>query len=64
MAIKVERNIQTKFSAKGTLSEITAEGFSIIDEKEGTTDLLKFADLKELVGKSITIAVASKEDAE
>lgn len=64
MSIKIEKNIQTKFSGKGLLSEITTEGFSITDEKEGATELLTFAALRELVGKIVNISFASKEDTE
>ena len=64
MSIKVERINQTKFSAKGLLKDITETAFVVEDIKEGTVENLTFASLRELLGKEVTIAIASKEDAE
>lgn len=64
MSIKVERVTNTKFSAKGLLKNITETSFVIEDIKEGTVENLTFASLRELLGKEVTIAIASKEDAE
>jgi hypothetical protein len=64
MSIKIEKVTNTKFSAKGLLKDITTTGFVVEDIKEGTVENLTFAALKELLGKEVTIAIASKEDAE
>lgn len=64
MSIKVERVTNTKFVAKGLLREISNEAFIVEDIKEGVSEKLTFAELRELLNKEVTISFASKEDAE
>jgi len=61
MSVKIEEIKNTKFSAKGILTEISTDGFVIEDEKDGTVEVLTFEDIKTLIGKSVNIAFANKE---
>ncbi len=60
--VKVEQNSTIKFSAKGELVGINADGIVVKDLKEGTLDTIKFADVLTLKGKEITIAIQNKEE--
>jgi len=62
MSVKTEKLESVKFSAKGVLTEITAEGFVIEDEKSGDIEVLTLEDIQTLIGKSVTIAFANKEE--
>ena len=62
MSVKIEEVKNTKFSAKGILTEISAEGFHIEDEKSKDIEILTIEDIRTLIGKSVTIAFANKED--
>jgi hypothetical protein len=59
--VKVEQNSTIKFSAKGELVSISNIGITVKDLKEGTEDVIKFEDLKILIGKEITVAIQNKE---
>ena len=61
MSVKIEEIKNTKFSAKGILTEISVDGFVIEDEKSGDIETLTFEDIKILIGKSVTIAFANKQ---
>jgi len=61
MSVKIEEIKNTKFSAKGILTEVSVDGFVIEDEKSGDIETLTFEDIKTLIGKSVTIAFANKE---
>jgi hypothetical protein len=61
MSVKIENTSVTKLSAKGILKEWSEEGFVITDEKEGFDELLSKADIKSLLGKSVTIVFQNKE---
>jgi hypothetical protein len=64
MSVKKEKNVTTKLSGKGILRKIDLENqcFVIEDVKEGTLDLLKFEDIKELLNKEITYSFQNKEE--
>jgi len=59
--VKIEKTDVLKCSAKGILKDITSEGFEIIDEKEQVVEVLSFAQLKEMIGKSVVFSVTNKE---
>jgi hypothetical protein len=59
--VKIEKTDVLKCSAKGILKDITAEGFEIIDEKEQIVEVLTFAQLKEMIGRSVVFSVTNKE---
>ena len=61
MSVKIEEIKNTKFSAKGILTEVSVDGFVIEDEKSGDIETLTFEDIKTLIGKSVTISFANKE---
>jgi len=60
--VKVEQNSTIKFSAKGELVDITEVGITVKDLKEGTLDVIKFEDVRTLIGKEVTIAFQNKEE--
>jgi len=60
--VKIEQNSTIKFSAKGELVDITEVGITVKDLKEGTLDVIKFADVRTLIGKEVTIAIQNKEE--
>jgi len=60
--VKIEQNSTIKFSAKGELVEINDIGIVVKDLKEGTLDVIKFADVRTLIGKEVTIAIQNKEE--
>ncbi|HEY8803616.1 MAG TPA: hypothetical protein VIM42_00635 [Clostridium sp.] len=62
MSVKTEKLESVKFSAKGILNSISEEGFHIEDEKTGDIEVLTLEDIRTLVGKSVTIAFANKEE--
>jgi hypothetical protein len=64
MSVKIEEIKNTKFSAKGILTEISEEGFHIEDEKSGDVEVLTMEDIKTLIGKSVVISFSNKEDLE
>ena len=64
MSVKKEELKSLKLSAKGVLVEITDEGFVIEDEKDGSQEVLTLDEIRTLVGKSVTIAFANKEELE
>lgn len=59
--VKVEKTDTLKITAKGLLKDITAEGFEIVDEKEEVLEVLKFEELKSLVGKTVVFSITNKE---
>ena len=59
--VKIEQNSTIKISAKGELISVNSIGITVKDLKEGTEDIIKFEDLKDLIGKEITIAIQNKE---
>ena len=59
--VKIEQNSTIKISAKGELISVNSIGITVKDLKEGTEDVIKFEDLKVLIGKEITIAIQNKE---
>ncbi|MBU3186639.1 hypothetical protein [Clostridium estertheticum] len=59
--VKIEQNSTIKISAKGELISVNSIGITVKDLKEGTEDVIKFEDLKDLIGKEITIAIQNKE---
>jgi len=61
LSVKIEEIKNTKFSAKGILTEVSVDGFVIEDEKSGDIETLTFEDIKTLIGKSVTISFANKE---
>jgi len=60
--IKTERNELLKITLKGELVSINETGITVKDLKEGSLDTLFYSDLKELLGKEITIAIQNKEE--
>jgi len=60
--VKTERNEILKITLKGELVSINETGIVVKDLKEGTLDTLFYTDIKELVGKEITIAIQNKEE--
>lgn len=60
--VKVEDNRTVKFSGKGELVSIDIDGIRVKDLKEGTIDLIKFSDVRSLLGKEITVAIQNKEE--
>ena len=60
--VKVEQNSTIKFSAKGELVGITETGISVKDLKEGTIDVINFAEVSKLIGKEVTITIQNKEE--
>ena len=64
MSVKTEKLESVKFSAKGILKSVDELGFHIEDEKSGDIEVLTLEDIKTLIGKSVTIAFANKEEIE
>jgi len=64
MSVIKEQETKNKIRAKGILTEVTAEGFLIKDEKEEVVDLLEFNDFKMFIGKAISFNVADVEKVE
>lgn len=64
MSVKKEELKSIKFSAKGILVDVTEDGFLVEDEKEGDQEVLSFEDIKSLIGKSVSITFANKEEIE
>jgi len=60
--IKIEENTTIKFSGKGKLMGIDETGITLLDMKESTLDKISFDQIKELIGKEITIAIQNKEE--
>jgi hypothetical protein len=64
MSVKKEETKNIKLSAKGILQAIDDVGFHVEDEKEGVVEVLSMDDIKTLLGKSVTITFANKEEIE
>jgi len=64
LSIVKEQETKNKIKAKGILTEVTAEGFLIEDEKEERTDLLKFNDFEMFVGKAVSFSIVDVEKVE
>jgi uncharacterized protein YPO0396 len=64
MSVKKEELKSIKLTAKGVLLEVSEEGLLIEDEKSGDQETLLFDDIRALVGKSVNIAIANKEQLE
>jgi hypothetical protein len=59
--IKFEKTENMKISGKGMLKDVTDTGFVLVDEKEDVAELLLFSDIAEMIGKSVTISISTKE---
>jgi len=59
--IKISKKNEYKVEAKGILESVSAEGITVVDEKTGEVELLAFTKLKDMVGKPITVAIATKK---
>ena len=60
--VKTEKSEIIKISAKGELVSIDVNGIRVKDLKEGTIDTVDFEQLRQLIGKEITIAIQNKEE--
>lgn len=59
--IKTENASIIKITAKGTLEDITPDGFVVYDEKNDLRETLTFEQLKILVGKDVLLNFSVKE---